>query len=89
MEVTFCRHARIAYLESLLSSSSGDMVAMASQLSEAEERERACSGRARWQHLRSMGDAKILLHLMFDVTSYSRFVHTDVPSQHYVVHIRN
>nr|PNR45420.1 hypothetical protein PHYPA_015191 [Physcomitrium patens] len=66
------RHARIAYLESLLSSSSGDMVAMASQLSEAEERERACSGRARWQHLRSMGDAKILLHLMFDVTSYSR-----------------
>ncbi|KAG0584179.1 hypothetical protein KC19_3G191000 [Ceratodon purpureus] len=66
------RHARITYLESLLSSSSRDMVAMASQLSEAEERERASSGRARWQHLRSMGDAKTLLHLMFGVASYSR-----------------
>lgn len=66
------RHARIAYLESLLSSSSGDMVAMASQLSEAEDRERSSSGRARWQHLRSMGDAKTLLHLMFGVASYSR-----------------
>lgn len=71
-EESNARHARIAYLESLLSSSSGDMVAMASQLSEAEERERACSGRARWQHLRSMGDAKTLLHLMFGVASYSR-----------------
>lgn len=49
-------------------------MAMASQLSEAEDRERSCSGRARWQHLRSMGDAKTLLHLMFGVASYSRFV---------------
>jgi hypothetical protein len=52
---------------------------MASQLSEAEERERASSGRARWQHLRSMGDAKTLLHLMFGVASYSRFVKGVIP----------
>lgn len=68
-----CRHSRIAYLESLLNTSSSDLVTMASQLSEAEERDRTCSGRARWQHLRSMGDAKTLLHLMFNVASYSRF----------------
>lgn len=56
-----------------MNTSSSDLVTMASQLSEAEERDRTCSGRARWQHLRSMGDAKTLLHLMFNVASYSRF----------------
>ncbi|KAJ7298771.1 hypothetical protein O6H91_Y429500 [Diphasiastrum complanatum] len=59
------RHARIALLESMLNASSSALVAMASQLSEAEERERVVSGRARWQQLRSMGDAKNLLNVMF------------------------
>ncbi|KAE8674765.1 Kinesin-like protein FRA1 [Hibiscus syriacus] len=39
---------------------------MASQLSEAEERERAFTNRGRWNQLRSMGDAKNLLQYMFN-----------------------
>lgn len=65
---------RITLLESMLTSSSSSLVAMASQLSEAEERERNFSGRARWAHLRSMGDAKNLLHLVFNAASLARFV---------------
>ncbi|KAL8487529.1 hypothetical protein ACS0TY_024002 [Phlomoides rotata] len=59
------RMSRIASLESMLSISSNSLVAMASQLSEAEERERAISSRGRWNQLRSMGDAKNLLQYMF------------------------
>lgn len=59
------RQAKIALLESMLNASSSTLVAMASQLSEAEERERAFSGRARWQHVRSMVDAKNLLQYIF------------------------
>ncbi|KAG0589833.1 hypothetical protein KC19_1G052000 [Ceratodon purpureus] len=66
------RSARITLLESMLTSSSSSLVAMASQLSEAEERERNFSGRARWAHLRSMGDAKNLLHLVFNAASLAR-----------------
>ncbi|CAM6035512.1 unnamed protein product [Sphagnum compactum] len=66
------RTDRINMLESLLTASSSTLVAMSVQLSEAEERERTCNGRARWQNLRSMGDAKTLLHLMFNVASLSR-----------------
>lgn len=60
------RMARIASLENMLSISSNSLVAMASQLSEAEERERSFSGRGRWHHLRSMGDAKCLLQYAFN-----------------------
>ncbi|XP_024371093.1 kinesin-like protein KIN-4A [Physcomitrium patens] len=66
------RSCRITLLESMLTSSSSSLVAMASQLSEAEERERNFSGRARWAHLRSMGDAKNLLHLVFNAASLAR-----------------
>ncbi|KAL0432526.1 UNVERIFIED_CONTAM: Kinesin-like protein KIN-4A [Sesamum latifolium] len=60
------RMSRIASLESMLSISSNSLVAMASQLSEAEERERGVSSRGRWNQLRSMGDAKNLLQYMFN-----------------------
>ncbi|GLT34220.1 hypothetical protein SLA2020_087470 [Shorea laevis] len=60
------RMARISSLESMLSISSNSLVAMASQLSEAEERERAFTNRGRWNQLRSMGDAKNLLQYMFN-----------------------
>jgi hypothetical protein len=66
------RMARIASLETMLSMSSNALVAMASQLTEAEERERASIGRGRWNHLRSMGDAKNLLHYMFNAASEAR-----------------
>lgn len=60
------RMARIASLENMLSVSSNSLVAMASQLSEAEERDRAFTNRGRWNQLRSMGDAKCLLQYMFN-----------------------
>jgi kinesin family protein 4/21/27 len=75
------RTDRINMLESLLTASSSTLVAMSVQLSEAEERERTCNGRARWQNLRSMGDAKTLLHLMFNVASLSRYVNNAVSSR--------
>ncbi|XWS14738.1 hypothetical protein CRYUN_Cryun35bG0034200 [Craigia yunnanensis] len=60
------RVSRISSLENMLSISSNSLVAMASQLSEAEERERAFTNRGRWNQLRSMGDAKNLLQYMFN-----------------------
>ncbi|GAB2293800.1 Kinesin-like protein KIN-4A [Dionaea muscipula] len=66
------RMARIASLESMLSLTSNSIVAMASQLSEAEERERAFSNRGRWNQLRSMGDAKSLLQYMFNSLADTR-----------------
>ncbi|XP_057532737.1 kinesin-like protein KIN-4A isoform X2 [Amaranthus tricolor] len=66
------RMARIASLENMLSISSNSLVAMASQLSEAEERERAFSNRGRWNQLRSMGDAKSLLQYMFNSLADTR-----------------
>ncbi|KAJ6954914.1 hypothetical protein NC652_006379 [Populus alba x Populus x berolinensis] len=60
------RTARISSLENMLSITSNSLVAMASQLSEAEERERAFTNRGRWNQLRSMGDAKNLLQYMFN-----------------------
>ncbi|KZV54561.1 hypothetical protein F511_01359 [Dorcoceras hygrometricum] len=59
------RMSRIASLESMLNISSNSLVAMASQLSEAEERERSTTNRGRWNQLRSMGEAKNLLQYMF------------------------
>ncbi|GAU42173.1 hypothetical protein TSUD_305180 [Trifolium subterraneum] len=66
------RMARIASLESMLSISSNSLVAMASQLSEAEERERAFTNRGRWNQLRSMGEAKNLLQYMFSSVGDAR-----------------
>ncbi|KAF7071900.1 hypothetical protein CFC21_077129 [Triticum aestivum] len=66
------RQARIASLESMVTISSNTLVAMASQLSEAEERERAFSGRGRWNQLRSMGEAKSLLQYIFSVAADAR-----------------
>lgn len=66
------RLARMASLENMLSISSNSLVAMASQLSEAEERERAFTGRGRWNQLRTMVDAKNLLQYMFSVAADSR-----------------
>ncbi|CAK8569482.1 unnamed protein product [Lathyrus sativus] len=66
------RMARIASLENMLSISSNSLVAMASQLSEAEERDRAFSNRGHWNQLRSMGEAKILLQYMFNSLADTR-----------------
>ncbi|XP_060199403.1 kinesin-like protein KIN-4A isoform X1 [Lycium barbarum] len=66
------RMARIASLENMLGISSNSLVAMASQLSEAEERERAFSNRGRWNQLRSMGDAKSLMQYMFNSLADAR-----------------
>ncbi|XP_062098405.1 kinesin-like protein KIN-4A isoform X2 [Humulus lupulus] len=66
------RMARISSLENMLSISSNSLVAMASQLSEAEERERAFTSRGRWNQLRSMGDAKNLLQYMFTSVADAR-----------------
>lgn len=66
------RMARISSLENMLSISSNSLVAMASQLSEAEERERAFTIRGRWNQLRSMGDAKNLLQYMFNSLADAR-----------------
>jgi kinesin family protein 4/21/27 len=66
------RMARIASLENMLSISSNSLVAMASQLSEAEERERAFTHRGHWNQLRSMGEAKVLLQYMFNSLADTR-----------------
>ncbi|RVW57257.1 Kinesin-like protein KIN-4A [Vitis vinifera] len=52
------RLARIATLENMLNISSNALVAMASQLSEAEERERAFTGRGRWNQFTLNGRCK-------------------------------
>ncbi|KAI3737142.1 hypothetical protein L2E82_27137 [Cichorium intybus] len=66
------RISRMSSLENMLSISSNSLVSMASQLSEAEERERGFANRGRWNNLRSMGDAKNLLQYMFNSLSDSR-----------------
>ncbi|XP_057422816.1 kinesin-like protein KIN-4A isoform X2 [Lotus japonicus] len=66
------RMARIASLENMMSISSNSLVAMASQLSEAEERERAFTNRGHWNQLRSMGEAKNLLQYMFNSLADNR-----------------
>uniref|UniRef100_A0A2N9FKI7 Kinesin motor domain-containing protein n=1 Tax=Fagus sylvatica TaxID=28930 RepID=A0A2N9FKI7_FAGSY len=48
------RNSRIFALENMLATSSSTLVSMASQLSEAEERERGFSGRGRWNQIRCM-----------------------------------
>ncbi|RZS23925.1 hypothetical protein BHM03_00056937 [Ensete ventricosum] len=66
------RLSRIASLENMVTISLNTLVAMASQLSEAEEREHTFAGRGRWNQLRSIGDAKCLLQYMFNVAADTR-----------------
>ncbi|GAB4862075.1 Kinesin-like protein KIN-4C, variant 3 [Ancistrocladus abbreviatus] len=66
------RNSRIFALENMLATSSSTLVSMASQLSEAEERERVFSGRGRWNQVRSLAEAKNLMNHLFDLASSSR-----------------
>lgn len=66
------RLSRIASLENMMTISSNTLLAMSSQLSEAEERERAFAGRGRWNQLRSMADAKNLLQHLFNIAAEAR-----------------
>ncbi|XP_042027796.1 kinesin-like protein KIN-4C [Salvia splendens] len=66
------RNSRIFALENMLATSSSTLVSMASQLSEAEERERAFSGRGRWNQVWSLAEAKNVMNFLFNLTSSSR-----------------
>jgi hypothetical protein len=66
------RNSRIFALENMLATSSSTLVSMASQLSEAEERERIFSGRGRWNQIRSLADAKNIMNYLFNLASSSR-----------------
>ncbi|KAL9234739.1 hypothetical protein vseg_009572 [Gypsophila vaccaria] len=66
------RNSRILALENMLATSSSALISMASQLSEAEERERAFSGRGRWNHVRSLAALKNLMNFLFNIASSSR-----------------
>ncbi|XP_057773194.1 kinesin-like protein KIN-4C [Salvia miltiorrhiza] len=66
------RNSRIFALENMLATSSSTLVSMASQLSEAEERERAFSGRGRWNQVRSLAEAKNVMNFLFNLASSSR-----------------
>ncbi|EFH53996.1 KICP-02 [Arabidopsis lyrata subsp. lyrata] len=66
------RLERIASLESMLDVSSNALTAMASQLSEAEEREHSLHAKTQWNHVQSMTDAKYLLQYVFDSTAEAR-----------------
>ncbi|PWA67676.1 kinesin-like protein KIN-4C [Artemisia annua] len=46
---------------------------MASQLSEAEERERAFSRKGRWNHVRSLADAKTIMKNLFNLALSSKY----------------
>ncbi|KAL0432658.1 UNVERIFIED_CONTAM: Kinesin-like protein KIN-4C [Sesamum latifolium] len=66
------RNSRIFALENMLATSSSTLVSMASQLSEAEERERAFSGRGRWNQVRSVAEAKNIMNFLFNLAASSR-----------------
>lgn len=66
------RNSRIYALENMLATTSSTLVSMASQLSEAEERERAFSGRGRWNQVRSLPEAKTVMNFLFNLASSSR-----------------
>ncbi|XP_050213415.1 kinesin-like protein KIN-4C [Mercurialis annua] len=66
------RNSRIYALENMLAATSSTLVSMASQLSEAEERERVFSGRGRWNQIRSLADAKNAMNYLFNLASSSR-----------------
>jgi hypothetical protein len=79
------RSSRISALENMLSSSSSTMVSMASQLSEAEERERLFNGKGRWYHVRSLPEAKNIMNYLFQLASSARYAVLCFPSMHFVV----
>ncbi|KAK6116090.1 hypothetical protein DH2020_008359 [Rehmannia glutinosa] len=66
------RNSRVHALENMLATSSSALVSMASQLSEAEERERAFSGRGRWNQVRTLAEAKNIMNFLFNLASSSR-----------------
>ncbi|XP_017431173.2 kinesin-like protein KIN-4C [Vigna angularis] len=66
------RNSRIFALEKMINSSSTTLLSMASQLSEAEERERVFSGKGRWNQVRSLAEAKNLMNHLFNLASSSR-----------------
>ncbi|GJS69352.1 kinesin-like protein KIN-4C [Tanacetum coccineum] len=66
------RNSRIYALENMLATSSSTIISMASHLSQAEERERAFSGKGRWNHVRSLADAKTVMNNLFNLASSSR-----------------
>ncbi|XP_054825241.1 kinesin-like protein KIN-4A isoform X9 [Prosopis cineraria] len=66
------RMARIASLENMLGMSSVALNSMASQLSDAEERERTLNNRGRWNQCRSIRDAKNMLQYLFNAAVESR-----------------
>ncbi|KAG2301227.1 hypothetical protein Bca52824_029878 [Brassica carinata] len=61
----------------MIATSSNTLVSMASQLSEAEERERVFSGRGRWNQVRALGDAKNIMNYLFNLASSARCVARD------------
>ncbi|CAD5335477.1 unnamed protein product [Arabidopsis thaliana] len=71
------RNSRIFALENMLATSSSTLVSMASQLSEAEERERVFGGRGRWNQVRTLGDAKSIMNYLFNLASTARCLARD------------
>ncbi|RID76789.1 hypothetical protein BRARA_B03741 [Brassica rapa] len=71
------RNSRIFALENMLATSSSTLVSMASQLSEAEERERVFGGRGRWNQVRTLGDAKNIMNYLFNLASSARCLARD------------
>lgn len=66
------RNSRIVALENMVATASSTLISMSSQLSEAEERERAFNGRGRWNHVRSLAEGKNIMNFLFNLTSSSR-----------------
>jgi hypothetical protein len=78
------RSFRISALENMSSSSSA-MVSMASQLSEAEERERVFNGKGRWYHVRSLPEAENIMNHLFQLASSSRYAIICIPSKDFMM----
>ncbi|KAL3684384.1 hypothetical protein R1sor_002406 [Riccia sorocarpa] len=76
------RSARMRLLETMIKNSSDNMVNMASQLSEAEERDRVYGGRMRWHQLRTMGDAKSLLQMAFEAAASAKCRLGEIEAEH-------
>ncbi|WVZ09013.1 hypothetical protein V8G54_022359 [Vigna mungo] len=58
--------------EKMINSSSTPLLSMASQLLEAEERERVFSGKGRWNQVRSLAEAKNVMNHLFNLACSSR-----------------
>ncbi|GMI77262.1 hypothetical protein like AT5G60930 [Hibiscus trionum] len=66
------RNSRIFALENMLAATSTTLVDMASQLSEAEDRERTFNARGRWNQVRTLSDAKNIMNYLFNLATSSR-----------------